>query len=141
MKHRNETIERLRQITLFSACTNDELALIAARMTEHRASAGDVLATEGKIGRELFVITAGKAEVTIGGKQVAVLGPGEFFGEIALLDNGLRTATVVAQTDLVVEVSSQWEFAELITGAPALARKLLIGLARRLRAADLQLTS
>ena len=100
MKHRNETIERLRQITLFSACTNDELALIAARMNEHRASAGDVLATEGQIGRKLPVITAGKAEV-----------------------------------------SSQREFTELITGAPALARKLLIGLARRLRTADLGLTS
>ncbi len=141
MKHRNDTIERLRQITLFSACTNDELALIAARLTEHRASAGDVLATEGQIGRELFVITAGKAEVTIGGQQIAVLGPGEFFGEIALLDDGLRTATVVAQTDLVVEVSSQREFTELITGSPTLARKLLIGLARRLRTADLGLTS
>ncbi len=136
MTKTNPTIERLRHVTLFSACTYDELALISSRTSPHHATAGDVLTREGRIGHEFIVIVAGTAQVLVGDRQVAVLGPGDFFGEIALLDDGPRTATVVAETDLDVEVASQREFAELVAGAPSLARKLLVGLARRLRDAD-----
>jgi CRP/FNR family cyclic AMP-dependent transcriptional regulator len=141
MKRRNPAIDKLRQVTLFSACTNEELALISSRTTEHHSQAGDVLASEGRIGHDFVVIVEGTAKVLVADHEIARLGPGDFFGEIALLDDGPRTATVVAETDLVAEVSSQREFAELIAGAPNLAKKLLIGLARRLRAADVQLAS
>ena len=139
MTRTNPTIERLRRIPLFSACTDGELELIASRTTEIHADAGEVLAREGRTGREFVVIVEGTAKVFVADRQVAVLGAGDFFGEVALLDNGPRTATVVADTDLVADVSSQQEFAELIEGAPTLARTLLVGLAQRLRAANLLL--
>ncbi len=141
MRTKDPTIEVLRHVTLFSACTDKELALISSRMTKYHARAGDVLTREGRIGHEFVVIVEGAATVVAGGRTIATLGPGDFFGEIALLDNGPRTATVVAETDLVAEVSSQREFVELVAGAPRLARNLLVGLARRIRAVDLQLTA
>jgi CRP/FNR family transcriptional regulator, cyclic AMP receptor protein len=139
MPRTNPTIERLRRIPLFTACTDDELALIASRTTEVHAKAGDILAREGHTGREFVVIAEGTARVMIADRQVATLEVGDFFGEVALLDNGPRTASVIAETDLVADVSSQQEFAELIERAPTLARTLLVGVAQRLRAADLLL--
>jgi len=141
MKTTDPTIHRLRHITLFSACTDRELALIASRTTEHHARPGDILTREGHAGHEFLVIVDGTATVHVGDRTVAILGPGDFFGEIALLDDGPRTATVIADTDLVAEVSNHREFVDLLTEAPNLARNLLVGLARRLRAADLQLTA
>lgn len=141
MKLTDPLIERLSQVTLFSACTKEELELVASNTTEHRSKAGDVLTSEGRSGHEFVVIVEGTAKVMIGDREIALLGPGDFFGEVALLDDGPRTASVVAESDLLAQVSSQREFSELIAGAPNLARKLLIGLARRLRAADMQLTA
>jgi CRP-like cAMP-binding protein len=86
-----------------------------------------------------MAIVDGTARVDIGGRTVATIGPGEFFGEVALLDGGPRTATVVAETDLVTEVIGQREFAGLVEDSPHLAKLLLVGLARRLRAADVLL--
>ena len=136
MKRADTNIERLRNIPLFSTCTKAELALVARRTSELRARPGDVLIREGVTGREFLVIVEGTASVMIGGERVAVLGAGDFCGEIALLDRGPRTATVVADTDLVAQVSSQSEFADVLAGAPNVGRHLLVGLARRLRAAD-----
>jgi CRP/FNR family cyclic AMP-dependent transcriptional regulator len=141
MKTTDPMIQRLRQIALFSVCSARELALISARVTAHHARAGDILTREGHVGHEFVVIVDGTATVHAGDRTIAVLGPGDFFGEIALLDNGPRTATVIADTDLVAEVSSHREFVDLLAEAPSLARNLLIGLARRLRATDLQLTA
>ena len=139
MRRKDPAIERMQSIPLFSACTRQELELILSRTTELRFKPGDVLTREGERGHEFLVIVEGQADVLIGGQKVATLGPGEFFGELALLDDGPRTATVVAATDLVAEVSGQREFDDLVTGAPHLAKKLLVGLARRLREADLHL--
>jgi CRP-like cAMP-binding protein len=141
MSSKNPTIDRLRQVPLFSACTDKELELIANTTTEIHSKAGDVLAREGQVGREFVVIVEGTAKVRVADRDVAELGPGDFFGEIALLDNGPRTATVVAETDLLAEVTSQQEFTALIEGAPTLARKLLVGIAQRLRAADMLLNT
>ncbi len=141
MKRNNDpAIERLSNVPLFASCTRNELALISSKVNEHHARAGDVLIREGGLGREFVVIVEGIANVLIVGRPIARLGPGDF-GEIALLDMGPRTATVVAETDLVAQISSPPEFAALVAGAPNLARKLLTGLATRLRAADLQLTT
>jgi CRP-like cAMP-binding protein len=85
------------------------------------------------------VIVDGKASVSIGERVVNTLAPGDFFGEIALLDHGPRTATVIAETDLIAEVIGQREFDAVLVNAPHLAKKVLVGLASRLRAADLHL--
>jgi CRP-like cAMP-binding protein len=139
MRRNDEALESLRKVSLFSACSKDELQKIMSASTELTFGAGTVLAKEGSTGHEFLVIVDGKAHVEIGGKTIATLGAGDFFGEMALLDGGPRTATVVADTDLVTDVIGEREFNAVIETAPHLARKLLKGLAARLRAADLQL--
>ena len=99
---------------------------------------GKVLASEGSAGSEFFVIVDGKARVTRRGKKIAELGPGSFFGELALLDRAPRNATIVAETPMEVLVLGQREFAALIDEVPGFAHKVLAGLARRLREADAQ---
>ena len=136
LRRRDRKVDRLRHVPLFAACSDDELALVARNIDEHHVEAGQVLTRQGEVGREFFVIVEGTAAVQIGGQLVARLGPGEFVGELALLDRGCRTATVVAETPVVVMVSGVGEFAELLASAPNVTRKLLAGLAGRLRAAD-----
>jgi CRP-like cAMP-binding protein len=128
------TLERLVRLPLFRHCTVRQLALIANRTTTIRARAGDVLMREGAIGRELVVIVEGSADVLVDGEQIATLGPGDVCGEMALLDQGPRSATVVAATDLVAEVCTAQEFAELLEAVPSLSTQLLEQLAGRLRA-------
>jgi CRP/FNR family transcriptional regulator, cyclic AMP receptor protein len=134
-----QAIESLRRVSLFSACTDKELELLMGATTQLHFDAGTVLAAEGAGGHEFMVITDGKARVETAGVTLATLAPGDFFGEISLLDGGPRTATVVAETDLTAEVIGQREFGALIERAPHLAKSLLAGLAARLRAADLRL--
>lgn len=136
LKRRDMKIERLRHIPLLAACSDDELALIARNMDEVHVEAGRVLTRQDEVGREFFVIVEGTVEVRIDGQPVARLGPGDFVGELALLDRRGRTATVVTEGPAVVMISGTREFAELLAKAPTMTRKLLAGLAARLRAAD-----
>lgn len=141
MKRSDPTIDHLRDVALFSACTPEELTLISSRMTKVPFRAGEVLTKEGTTGREMLILLEGTATVRVGARDMATLGPGDFFGEVALLDDGPRTATVTADTDGTAEVVSHVEFASLLLDAPHLVRNLLVGVARRLRAADMQLSS
>ncbi len=141
MKRQPPTLDQLRHVAPFSACSDRDLAFISRRITEHRSVAGDVLASEGNSGRQFFTIVDGHASVLIGDRPIARLQAGDFFGEVALLDWGTRTATVVADTDLVTLVCGAQEFDEIVAFAPIIARKLLVGLSRRLRAADLALSA
>ena len=134
-------VDRLGRIPLLAACPDSELELIARNVTEHRVASGEVLVEEGTVGREFVVIAEGAALVTVGGQTIARVGPGDFVGEIAMLDRGFRTASVVAETDMVIEICGTSEFAVLLAGAPTLTRKLLVGLARRLRTTDARLTA
>jgi CRP/FNR family cyclic AMP-dependent transcriptional regulator len=134
-----QAIEALRRVSLFSACTDKELEVIMGATTLLHFDAGTVLTTEGAGGHEFMVITEGKARVETAGITLATLSAGDFFGEISLLDSGPRTASVIAETDLTAEVIGQREFSALIERAPHLAKNLLVGLARRLRAADIRL--
>lgn len=125
---------RLAKVPMFSACSKRELALIAraAKGVSHKA--GTVLAREGERGIGLFLILDGTARVTIGGKTKATLGPGDFFGEIALLDGGPRTATVTALTDVRLAGITEWVFRGLLREHPSIAIKTLESIAGRLRA-------
>jgi CRP-like cAMP-binding protein len=95
-----------------------------------------VLAHQGSPGREFYVILDGKASVSIDGSEVATLGPGDFFGEMALLDQGPRVATVMASTPMEVAVLDPREFSTLIEEHPGVARKVLKVMAHRLREAE-----
>ena len=139
MRTDRQLVERLRKIPLFAACSKDELQQIAAAASTLTFPAGTVLAREGDVGREFMVIDDGTADVVIGGAVVNQLGPEDSFGEVALLDGGVRTATVVASTDVLAYVIEQREFAVLVFDSQSLARKLLIGLAKLLRSAELRL--
>ena len=138
---RNHGTEQLKQVPFFSSCTKAELEMILGATTRLTFTAGEILAKEGSQGHEFMVINEGRVRVEAGGRVLSELGPGDFFGEIALLDGGPRTATVTAETDVVAEVIAQGDFDGLVARSPGLDRKLLIGLARRLREADVRLTS
>lgn len=133
-KHRKN--DALSNVILFSGCDAKEIQQIASLATELEIPEGKVLAREGEPGREFYVILDGKADVEIGGKQVATLGPGDFFGEMALIDQGPRAATVTAGSDMEVAVLDPREFVSLIDEHPAVARKILKVMAGRLREAE-----
>ena len=139
-KPRPATLRRIRDVEPFSSCTDEELAVIAGNTCDHRAPAGTVLAEEGRVGREWIVLVRGSAVVRVGRREVARLGPGDVIGEVALLDHGIRTATVVAETDVETLVASAPEFDRILDRVPAVARSLVVALARRLRDTDALLT-
>ena len=125
----------LGKIPMFAACSNRELQTVARAVREVEHPAGTVIAREGEPGIGLFVITDGTASVTIGGRKKGSLEPGEFFGEIALLDGGPRTATVTADTDVKLLGLTEWVFRGLLQEHPSIAVKTLQAMAARLRSA------
>jgi CRP/FNR family transcriptional regulator, cyclic AMP receptor protein len=138
---RDEKLEHLAHVRLFSALNKKELARVGRVSDEVRVPSGKVLVAEGAAGHEFFLILEGQAVVRRGGRRVAMLGPGQYFGEMALLDRGPRTATVVADTDMNLLVLGQREFSGLLDEVPALSYKLLAAMAARLREADAKATS
>jgi CRP-like cAMP-binding protein len=133
---RDTKLELLGNVRLFSTCNKRELARIASLVDEIEVPKGKVLVRQGDPGRECFVIAEGKAKATIRGKGSAVLGPGSFFGEMALLDQGPRSATVTAESDMHLLVLGSREFSALINEVPTVAVRMMRGLAERLRAAE-----
>jgi CRP-like cAMP-binding protein len=120
-------------VPLFSSCSNRELQTIARAVKPIQHPAGTTIAREGEPGIGLFVIQSGTADVTIGGRKKNELGPGDFFGEIALLDGGPRTATVTATSDIELLGLTEWVFRGLMQEHPAIAVKTLEAMAGRLR--------
>jgi CRP/FNR family transcriptional regulator, cyclic AMP receptor protein len=131
-------IDHLAEVPLFSACSKKDLQLVARRAEDVKVDAGRLLVNEGDAGTEFFVIIEGNASVTRHGQKVADLGPGGFFGDLALLDRAPRNASVKAETPMELVVLGQREFAGIIDDVPEFAHKLLAGLARRLRESDAQ---
>ena len=129
-------VEVLRNVPLFSELDDDDLARLANQMKERRFSEGNPMTSEGAGGAGFFVITAGNATVSVGGEVRATLGPGDYFGEIALIDEGTRTATITAATDVTAYGLTSWEFKPFVEDHPQVAWALLKTLAQRLRAAQ-----
>ena len=136
MARQESTDERLARIPLFEGLSKKQLSQVSSLMTPLDLKAGKVLARQGEIGREFLILLEGQVEVARDGKIIAVRGAGDFIGEIALLDNRPRTATVTARTDVVVEVLNRGEFASLLAGAPELSAQIMATMARRLAALD-----
>lgn len=129
----NDVVTRLGQVPIFSGCSKRELQTIARAVRRLEHEAGSVVAREGEPGAGLFVIDSGEAEVTVGGKKVNHLVPGDFFGEMALLDGGPRSATVTAKTDIVLFALTEWVFRGLLAEHPSIALRTLESVAARLR--------
>ena len=128
-------VKELRAIPAFAACTDKELGLIDSTATRVDVAPGHVLTSEGQIGRESFVVLEGAATVSIKGSEVAVAGTGEFIGEMALLDNQPRTATVTALTAMHLLVFDSRSFSTALQST-AFARRMLQGLSQRLRSVE-----
>jgi CRP-like cAMP-binding protein len=138
MAKKDALIDHLALVPLFAACSKKDLQQVAKRAEDVKVEQGKVLVSEGSAGAEFFVILEGTAAVSRHGQEVAQLGPGDFFGDLALLDRAPRNATITATSSMEVLVLGQREFAALIDEVPGFAHKLLAGLARRLRAFDAQ---
>jgi CRP/FNR family transcriptional regulator, cyclic AMP receptor protein len=136
MARKDNKLDHLGQVRLFRACSKKELQTIGRASDEVRVSSGKTLVEEGRTGHEFFLILDGKATVSRNGRKVATLGPGDYFGELALLDRGPRNATVTADTDMDVLVLGQREFSGVLDEVPTIAHKLLSSMAARLRDAD-----
>jgi len=125
---------------LFSGLSQKELRSVASLGSPVEFKAGRVITEEGTIGREAILIVSGAASCLVGGKKVAVLGPGDLFGEISLLDQAPRSASVIADTDMQATVFVAPEFVQLVRASPKIALKLLTAMAVRLRAIDQKFT-
>ena len=124
----------LKKVPLFAGLDGRELEQIAGTMRERRVSAGDVVLEQGAGGAGFFVVAEGEADVTVDGNPVRTIGPGDYFGEIALLTGSDRTATVTARTDMRCYGMTPWDFRPLVESNPGIAWKLLQSMAEKLRA-------
>jgi CRP/FNR family cyclic AMP-dependent transcriptional regulator len=126
----------LSSIWLFSTCSAKDLRTVHRALEEVSVPPGRVLCEEGTIGREFFLIVDGEASVRRNGLPVATLGPGQYFGELALLDRRPRSASVVSETNMLLLVLGQRQFNGVLDAVPPLARKMLAAMATRLRESD-----
>jgi CRP-like cAMP-binding protein len=132
----NTKTDQLRGVQMFSSCTDKELAQIARACDELSVEAGATLVEEGAVGNDFYLVGSGEAEVKRGGRAVATLGPGQYFGELSLLDDAPRNATVTATTAMTLIRLRRREFSAVLDSWPGVAHKLLEQMARRLREAD-----
>jgi len=125
--------DTLKKVPLFAGLDKRELEQIASSMRERRYKAGDTITQEGSGGAGFFVVAEGEAEVSIGGETKPwTVGPGEYFGEIALLNDSLRTATLTARTDMLCYGMTPWDFRPLVESNSTIAWKLLSAMAEKL---------
>ncbi len=136
-----QQIDFLREVPLFSSCSHGELRAIAQLGTAVEAEAGAVLTEDGQPGREFFLVLDGKASCRVHGKEVNRFGPGDYFGELALLHGGLRTADVIAATPMELLALDAREFRSMLMTTPNIGVKMLAHLAERLTEADAQYTN
>jgi CRP-like cAMP-binding protein len=129
-------VEHLAHVRLFSNLNARELRLLGKVSSELRVPSGRVLVQEGTSTRELTIVLEGQAVVRRGGRRVAMVGPGQYFGELSLVDRAPRNTTVVADTAMTILVLGQREFSAVLDAVPALSHKLLQAMAHRLREAD-----
>ncbi len=128
-------LQMLRSVPLFEGLKRKELAELMTASKEKSYPEGRVIVQEGTEGVGFHLLLEGEATVTMGGKRKAVLGAGDYFGEISVIDGGPRTATVTASTPIRLLSITSWAFMPMATKNPLVARKVMLTLCERLRAA------
>ncbi len=141
LRRRSDKVDVLKKVPLFSELSRRHLDQIARHADEVRLDADRVLARQGEHGLEFLLIVEGSGRVERDGKEIARLGAGDFFGEMSLIDGKPRTATVIAETPVVLLVVHRRSFGHLLETVPGIQRKVLRTLCERLREADASLAS
>jgi CRP-like cAMP-binding protein len=136
MTDRRTLVGMLSEVALFEGLSKRDLEKIVAIAREAEARPGEAVVTEGGGGVGFHLILEGRATVTRNGRRIRTLGPGDSFGDIALIDGGARSATVAAETTLRVLSVTSWNFKPLLIERPQIAYKLLLQLCARLRDAE-----
>ena len=129
-------VDVVQRVPLFADLNKREAGQVARLFKERRFSEGETVVREGSGGAAFFMIVSGEATVTVGGNERPPLGPGDYFGEISLIDEGARSATITAATDLVCYGLTYWDFRPLVQENAAIGWKLLQSLAKKLRSAE-----
>lgn len=127
------SVDLIRGVSLFAEADDRFLEQLAGEFMERTFAAGETLAEEGEVGRTFIVIEKGEVTVTVHGEEVARLGPGDSFGEMALIDKSARSATVKAETEVHGYQLPVWSFRPLVESHPEMAWALLEALAQRVR--------
>ncbi len=128
----------LGDVPLFADIDERDRERLASRFQERRFAEGTSIVEEGSEGTAFYVLAEGSATVSVGGAITSSLGPGDYFGEMAIVDAGVRSASVTAATDVRTYFLTPWEFRPFVEEHPEIAWKLLQALARRLRAVQSQ---
>jgi CRP-like cAMP-binding protein len=128
--------ELLRRVPLFQGLDDKHLKTLARTFSDRTFPAGKVITSEGGSGVGFFVIEEGEATVSIGGEERRVLRSGDYFGEVALIDDGARSATITANTDVKAHGLTSWQFRPLVEENASIAWPLLRSMAKRLRELD-----
>ena len=134
-------IEMLGSVPLFSLTGKKQLRTIAREFKGREVVEGEQLTEEGEFGREFYLVVSGSARCVVDGREIRKFGPGSFFGELALLAGGRRSATIIAETPMDLLVLDRSDFTMLVRTDPYVAIKILDSLATRLQEADRQVTN
>jgi CRP/FNR family cyclic AMP-dependent transcriptional regulator len=129
-------LDAIRRVPLFAELSDAELEQVARLFKQRTFAAGETVAREGSGGAAFYLIESGRAAVSVGGQERPGLGPGDYFGEIALIDEGARSATITASEELACYGLTYWDFRPLVMESAAICWKLLQFMVGRLRAAE-----
>jgi CRP-like cAMP-binding protein len=129
----NDRVEQLKRVSIFAGCSKSELQFLTRQMDEVSANAGRTLIVEGTSNHTFYIVLQGELDVTLKGQLIDHLKPGDFFGEISMLDRGKATATVVTTTPAVLLVLSHAQFRDAIKARDTIALKVMAAMAERLR--------
>lgn len=127
-------VDAVRRVPLFAELSRREAGQVARLFKKRDFAAGETIAREGSGGAAFYLIESGDAAVSVGGEERRTLGPGDYFGEIALIDEGARSATITAVTDLRCHGLTYWDFRPLVQGSAEISWKLLQSVVKKLRA-------
>ena len=133
-----DLVSTLQAVPLFSGLSDRDLKRLAKSLSERTFPAGHEITVEGKEGVGFFVIESGEVSVSRGGEHIRKLGPGDYFGEMAVIDQGPRSASVVAESEVRCRGMTAWSFRPFLESHGEVAWPLLEALVKRLRAAEVR---
>ena len=136
MQTKDQRIEALRGVPLLSGLSKRDLARVLALAKEQELRIGEVIVKAGDQALDFYMLVRGRAKITVPGRRTATLGPGDYFGEMSVLDGGPRTATIVAEAPGWALRIGRSDFLRLLEAYPSIARKILVELSKRVRRAE-----